>query len=784
MEAPKQDKLTAGASLVLVRRWLSQGTLGQDRRADGMWRWAWPLHNLAPPPDIYRRARWLFLVFSLASALALIVASIRGALLQSWLDVFPAIALAVLSVRWVGEYRGRRWSGYWDLLEALGILAVGVATDPIDILLLAYARLSIRALGTGGAQLAWVLGVYLFAFGGSVLVRSQVSALGTPLEQLIFLGSGFPLVTFFMSNLGTLLIRDRELSRHLESEQALRISEANFRLLFTANPQPMWVFDAETLRFLEVNTAATEHYGYSRDEFLAMRTTDIRPPDEVDRFHNELQQHQYGLFRSTSWRHVLKDGRIIVVDIAAHDLEFGGRPAILVLAQDVTERLELDERLRHQAFHDALTSLANRALFYDRVEHAVARGTRSDTGFAVLFIDLDNFKAINDSVGHNAGDAVLLEVARRISRAIRPSDTAARLGGDEFAVLIEPVKEGGNAIPIAERIAESLNAPIQVEGDAWFVSGSIGIAFSGDAGETVDAILRSADVAMYNAKKRGRAQFAIFEPEMHASVLAKSMLEGELRQALAKDELVLFFQPEIDLRRNIVTGVEALVRWRHPRRGLLGPGEFIPQAEETQLITELDSWVLAHAAAQMQAWKLTGIGGITVGVNISGREFTTPALAERIASIVAETGLPPRSVELEVTESVAFEAENARSTLESLRKMGFRVAIDDFGVGFSMLGRLQELPVDRLKIDRSFVEKITFGEDEAPIVTGIIAMAHSLRLKVVAEGIETTEQLAFLRRSGCDEGQGYRLGRPMRGEDIEPMLRRSAADHQGGQVKT
>jgi diguanylate cyclase (GGDEF)-like protein/PAS domain S-box-containing protein len=852
-----------------------------------------------PPRDLLDRTRWIFLVFSIAYATILVTFTL--ARVDAWTDVAAGVALAACAVVWIIQYRGWASPLAFDLIESGVILAVGIVTRPIDILMLVYLRLCMRSLEKEGHGLLGVFLIYVGAFAGSVAVRTWTSSAGTALEELGFLAAGFPMAVVVMRGLGASLRKEKDLTgalrevevdgrlrtiveygadiivlldatnrlayaspsldrlrgdalpfEHLEdfihpddlnnlrttvascrrspgkalrvrfgirtgdarwrymeaiasdahaaagegsvvltarditeqqqTEQALRLSEANFRVLFTANPQPMWVFDRQTLRFLEVNTAASEHYGYTREEFLAMLITDIRHPEDLPALEQELAAGPQGLATSHQWRHVVKDGRTIVVDIATHALEFGGSDAVLVLAQDVTERLELDNRLRHQAFHDTLTGLANRALFYDRVEHAVARGPRSEDGFAVVFIDLDNFKAINDTVGHSAGDAVLLEVATRLRQSIRPSDTAARLGGDEFAVLIEPVSGGSIAIAVAERIAASLNQPVQVDSDIWFVSGSVGIAFSDHTGQSVDTILRNADVAMYNAKKRGRAQFTVFEPEMYESVAARSLLEGELRQAIERDELTLFYQPQVDLQRQRITGVEALVRWNHPRRGLIGPGEFIPLAEETGLIQGVDSWVLEHAARQMVEWTANGIGPITLGVNVSGREIATAGLAQRIRQTVSRAGLHPSQVELEVTESVAFEADHARETLAHLREAGFRVAIDDFGVGFSMLSRLQELPVDRLKIDRSFVEKITFGEDEAPIVSGIIAMAHSLRLKVVAEGIETTEQLAFLKRAGCDEGQGYRLGRPMPSADIEQQLLRLGGSRIAGGI--
>jgi diguanylate cyclase (GGDEF)-like protein len=396
-----------------------------------------------------------------------------------------------------------------------------------------------------------------------------------------------------------------------------------------------------------------------------------------------------------------------------------------------------------------------------------------------MFIDLDNFKAINDSVGHTAGDAVLVEVGERLKAVIRPADTAARLGGDEFAVLmdLQPRRQPA-AIVAARRIATALNRPVEAAGDEWFISGSIGIAYS-DSGETADAVLRSADVAMYDAKRRGRAQFAVFQPAMHDSLVSRIAMEGDLRRAIHDGSLTVAYQPLMDLRTFTIIGIEALARWHHPEKGPVAPSDFIPLAEQSGLIRDLDLWVLRKSLAQLRLWIDQGITGLKLSVNFSGKDFSDAHLLDHVAAAVRDSGCEPRHLEMEVTETAAFEAEHALDTLRRCRDLGFSVAIDDFGVGFSMLSRLQEMHVDRLKIDRSFIERITFGEDEAPIVTGIIAMAHSLRIKVVAEGIETSEQLKFLRHNGCDYGQGYRLGRPMPTEQIEPILLERGARRPG-----
>jgi diguanylate cyclase (GGDEF)-like protein/PAS domain S-box-containing protein len=553
------------------------------------------------------------------------------------------------------------------------------------------------------------------------------------------------------------------------SEDLLKESEANFRLLFADNPNPMWIYDLDSLAFLEVNEAAVQRYGYGRDEFLAMTIKDIRPAEDVPELVRDIAGQRGDMQTDQTWRHRLKDGRVISVAISSHRLQFAGRPAALVLAQDVTERIQLDEQLRHQAFHDPLTQLANRALLRDRVEQALARNERRGGSCAVMFIDLDNFKAVNDSVGHTAGDLLLVQVAERLQGALRPEDTAARLGGDEFAVLLEHLGDERDAVRVAQRIMNALREPVQLEGDEWFVSASIGIALGGHDIDA-DVLLRNADVAMYDAKRRGRDRFGVFDPAMHTAVLDRLSLESDLRQALARDELSIAYQPEYEVNRRRMVAVEALVRWQHPTRGWVSPADFIPLAEDAGLIEQLDTWVLRTAARQVRAWLDAGIHPPAMAVNVSGKEFSNPGLAKRIAGIVAEVGLRPSHIELEVTESVAVNTEHAIPLLEELRAMGFRIAIDDFGVGQSMLSRLQEFPVNKLKIDRSFLQKVAFGEDEAPIVGAIIAMGHSLGLTVTAEGVETSEQLTFLRRRGCDEVQGFLLGRPQPAAEIERQL--------------
>jgi diguanylate cyclase (GGDEF)-like protein/PAS domain S-box-containing protein len=436
---------------------------------------------------------------------------------------------------------------------------------------------------------------------------------------------------------------------------------------------------------------------------------------------------------------------------------------IVVNCRDITDRKALEDQLTHQAFHDPLTGLANRALFEDRVTHALSRAARRSDPLAVLFLDLDNFKTINDSLGHAAGDELLVDVAARLRSCVRPSDTAARLGGDEFGVAIEDHADASDVTRIANRILEALAAPFSVRGKEITVRASIGVAVSAQGREETHELLRNADVAMYVAKGRGKGRHEVFEASMHEEVVERLELGADLQRALERGELTLEFQPTVRLQGESLVGFEALLRWQHPIRGAVSPVEFIPLAEETGLILPIGRWVIYETCRYAKAWQDAAVGApATVSLNLSPRQLKEPDLVTDIAGALAETGLDPRLLVLEITESVMMEdTDTAVERLHQLRNLGIRVALDDFGTGYSSLSYLRRLPIDMLKIDMSFVEGLGERSEQAALTRAIIGLGSVLGLVTVAEGIETPEQLRMLRDMGCDMGQGFLFSRPL-----------------------
>jgi diguanylate cyclase (GGDEF)-like protein/PAS domain S-box-containing protein len=509
-------------------------------------------------------------------------------------------------------------------------------------------------------------------------------------------------------------------------------------------------------------------------ELVGSTYFDLVHPDDVQRVRVALDAFAEGSNQTAHVEYRVRhsNGSWRQMEATITDLSGDAAVAGLVLnAHDVTDRKALETQLSQQAFHDSLTGLANRALLGDRIDRAVARHARDQVVPAVLLIDLDGFKTINDSLGHGAGDEVLVAVARCLETCVRPSDTVARLGGDEFAILIE---EGAVelATGVADRILQVLAEPLVVAGRQLYVNASIGVTLGGE-GRDADVLVRDADVAMYAAKARGKGRYEVFQPHMHAVAVQRQELLGDLQQALEKGQFSLVYQPVFDLESRRMDGWEALLRWDHPTRGQVPPLDFIAIAEETGLIVRIGRWVLRKACRQAAQWqqRFPGAEEMTMSVNISARQLKEPSLVEDVRAVLADTGLDPRTLMLEITESSMLDLDAVRRPLDELKALGVGLALDDFGTGYSSLGYLRRFPIDTIKIDKSFVDGLVDSPAEGPALLRAIArLGPALGLRVVAEGAEQQQQLADLMAAGCDAAQGFILARPMDPEGVEALL--------------
>ncbi len=449
----------------------------------------------------------------------------------------------------------------------------------------------------------------------------------------------------------------------------------------------------------------------------------------------------------------------------------------LQLRHALAEREMRERQLRHDSLHDALTGLPNRALFMKRLADAALRARREGDGlFAVLFLDLDDFKLVNDSMGHHVGDEVLVTVARRLEECIRGGDIVARLGGDEFAVLLERVEDARDTAMVADRIQRALTAPMTIGGYEWVTTASIGVVLSSSASERPEYLLRSADMAMYRAKHQGRARFEMFDRAMHAEALTRLQMETDLRRAVERQEFVLHYQPIVSLADGRVHGVEALIRWRHHERGVISPNDFIPVAEDTGLIVPMGRWALREACAQVKALgeRVPSASGLHLSVNLSVREFAQGDLVRAVSAALEDTGLAPAQLQLEITESAIIgQQDPALQTIAELRELGVAIHLDDFGTGYSSLSYLHRLPLDAIKIDRAFTSSMETEDRPRHVVAAILTLVGAIGLDVIAEGVASAEQLAMLRRMGCPFGQGYFFTHPLDADELEALLRRN-----------
>ena len=552
---------------------------------------------------------------------------------------------------------------------------------------------------------------------------------------------------------------------HRLAEVALKNSEELFRQLAGNIPEVFWIVDAALKQLKYVSPAFETVWGRSPDRVyadLAAWIDAVHPGDHA-RVLAGRRKAPYGDY-DEEFRILWPDGTLRWVHERAFPVResTGAVYRIAGTTVDITERKRVEERLTYLAHYDHLSGLPNRVLFQDRLEQSLAQSQRESWTTAVMFIDLDRFKVINDTLGHSAGDKLVLAVARRLSHLVRSGDTVSRLGGDEFALILQNLAKGQDAAIVAQKVLESLAEPFDVEGHEIFVTASIGITLYPSDSENPEALLKNADSAMYRAKQAGRNNFQYYTTEMNARSGENLHLENSLRRALERGEFTLHYQPKVDLRSGRIIGVEALMRWQHPEFGMVSPGKFIPLLEETGLIVPTGEWVLRAACAQLRAWEDSGIAVVPVSVNLSGRQFQHHDLVRSIVDIISDSGVEPGQIELELTESsLMSNPDDANRILLSLKEFGVRISVDDFGTGYSSLAYLKRFPIDVLKIDRSFVQDIISDNEDAAIVRAIISLAHSLKLTVIAEGVETEEQLTFLVTNGCDQVQGYLLSVPL-----------------------
>jgi diguanylate cyclase (GGDEF)-like protein/PAS domain S-box-containing protein len=562
----------------------------------------------------------------------------------------------------------------------------------------------------------------------------------------------------------------RDLTTQKQQAQLLLESEQLYQALFENSPDAVFVLDTEG-RVMSLNSVCTRMTGYQPHEIIGRPfyhfTVTGSSTGAMQGLHQAVAGNTHRA--ESAIRH--RDGTCLSLQVSLTPLSLDGRVVgLLGIARDITDRKQAEEQLAHLAYHDPLTGLANRTLFMTRLEQGLARAVRNQPSLALLYLDLDDFKIVNDSLGHRTGDSLLVEAARRLRACVRPGDTVARLGGDEFTVLLEGIEDTPDAVLVAHRILEALREPYTLDGHKVVATPSVGVVM-GNQGRDAKELLRYADLAMYRAKRNGKARYEAFTPIMHEDVMQRLQLESDLRRAIEKGEFQLWYQPIIELTTGRLHGLEALIRWDAPNRGLISPAEFIPLAEETGLILPIGTWVLSEACRQARTWQVDH-PDIVVSVNLSGRQFQEPFLAQAVEQVLQETGLEPRCLQLEITETVLMkDAAMTEDTLRELKALGVHLAMDDFGTGYSSLSYLKHFPIDVLKIDRSFVKELGHSRQDSAMVRTVIQLAKALDLQVTGEGVETSEQAAQLRAMECERVQGYLFSHPLPPAEVDELLR-------------
>ena len=570
-----------------------------------------------------------------------------------------------------------------------------------------------------------------------------------------------------------------------ESKQKLERQKQLYELVMENSANGVMLIDAQTNRFLDANRAVMKVLKYdSKEEILQKSPSDLSPELQVDgesSFDKSMRMNQIAMEKgshSFEWINLAKDGSEVYVYVTLTPIMLEGKLILHVVSQDISQRkahekemLEQKERLDYQAHHDVLTKLPNRLLFSDRLHKAIQKATRDKTELALFFIDLDRFKQINDSLGHQMGDKVLIEVSNRLKNSMREGDSLARLGGDEFTVLMEGLRRSEDASTLAKKIIDTIIEPMEFDGHKLYLSASIGISLFPNDDRDLDKLLMYADSAMYKAKDEGRNNFQFYSSQMTALATQRMEIESKLYKAIDNEEFLVYYQPQIDAREKKIIGMEALVRWNHPTDGIIPPFEFIGIAEDNGLIVPIDLWVMDTAMRQVVEWYKEGLNPGVLALNLSLKQLHQENFIETFAKILKRTGCKAEWVELEVTESSIMQhPEDSIVLLNKLSAMGIELAIDDFGTGYSSLSYLKRLPLDKLKIDKSFIDDIPHKEEDIGISKAIIALAKSLNLRVIAEGVETQEQLDFLLANDCDNIQGYFFSKPLPFDAMQEYL--------------
>jgi diguanylate cyclase (GGDEF)-like protein/PAS domain S-box-containing protein len=560
--------------------------------------------------------------------------------------------------------------------------------------------------------------------------------------------------------------------RFRASQLQLIESEQRFKSLFEHHPDGIFIRDL-TGKFISANKALETMLGYTLQELQDTSVTSMVLPEQTGEISNYFEEARKGQPQKFKARVRRKNGDILELEAAYLPLIVNGEiVGVHGIARDVTQARLYQRQIEHLATHDPLTGLLNRYSLYDRLEHAISCSRRDNTCIGVLFMDLNRFKQINDSLGHDRGDMLLEEIARRLRNSVREGDTVARLGGDEFVIVMENIHDIEEMVHVSDIILRNISATIHLDGHELSVTTSIGGSVYPKDGENVTTLLKHADLAMYQAKEMGSGSFRFYDPYMNIKILERLLTENALRKALANNEFVLHYQPRVRTHDRKIVGVEALVRWNNPEKGLIPPVDFIPLAEEIGLIHELGDWVLETACRQNKAWQDAGLPPILMAVNLSAHQLSGASIQQKVQDVLSVSGLDPRYLELEITEtSLVQNIDTTLETLHEIRATGVSIAIDDFGIGYSSLTHLKRLPVDTLKIDKSFIHDILDDRDDAAIVSATIALAHHMELRVIAEGVTSLEEIRFLEELDCDELQGYFFSEALPPLQIEQKLR-------------